>query len=155
MIFIEPDGCFRQVSTTLGLFEGWRTLQTTFIPKRFAKKYGQKSHFSQEIVLPALFKIQKFISVKKEHPNGLKEKSLQLTKKKCFNEKEISFFEVFHGFIWRVDGSSDEDISLLNYYHYVRYYSWKGTLWQKLVWKSKNRVSVTERKISSEKSAYL
>ena len=94
MIFIEPDGCFRQVSTTLGLFEGLRTLQTTF-----TKKYGQKSHFSQEIVLPALFKIQKFISVKKEHPNGLKEKSLQLTKKKCFNEKEISFFEVFHGFI--------------------------------------------------------
>ena len=91
MIFIEPDGCFRQVSTTLGLFEGRRTLQTTFIPKRFAKKYGQKSHFSQEIVLPALFKIQKFISVKKEHPNGLKEKSLQLTKKVLQRKRDFFF----------------------------------------------------------------
>ena len=86
MIFIEPDGCFRQVSTTLGLFEGRRTLQTTF-----TKKYGQKSHFSQEIVLPALFKIQKFISVKKEHPNGLKEKSLQLTKKVLQRKRDFFF----------------------------------------------------------------
>ena len=155
MIFIEPDGCFRQVSTTLGLFEGRRTLQTTFIPKRFTKKiWSKKAIFHKKLCCPHFSKFKSLFLWKKSIQMVWKKKVCNW-QKKCFNEKEISFFEVFHGFIWRVDGSSGEDIPLLNYYHYVRYYSWKGTLWQKLVWKSKNRVSVTERKISSEKSAYL
>ena len=155
MIFIEPDGCFRQVSTTLGLFEGRRTLQTTFIPKRFTKKIWSKKPFFTRNCAARTFQNSKLYFCEKRASKWFERKKFAIDKKKCFNEKEISFFEVFHGFIWRVDGSSGEDISLLNYYHYVRYYSWEGTLWQKLVWKSKNRVSVTERKISSEKSAYL
>ena len=46
-------------------------------------------------MLPALFKIQKFISVKKEHPNGLKEKSLQLTKKVLQRKRDFFFLRSF------------------------------------------------------------
>ena len=156
MIFIEPDGCFRQVSTTLGLFEGRRTQQTTFIPKRFTKIWSKKPFFTRNCAART-FQNSKLYSCEKRASKWFERKKFAIDKKKVLERKRrFPFFEVVQSFIWRVDGSSGEDIPLLNYYYVVlTYYSWKEPHWQKLVRKLKNRVSVTERKISSEKSAYL
>ena len=154
MIFIEPDGCFRQVSTTLGLFEGRRTQQTTFILKRFTKIWSKKPFFTRNCAART-FQNSKLYSCERKSIQMVWKKKVCNWQKKVLQRKRDFFFwglsRLYLKSGWVVGRRHPFAQLLLR----STYYSWKEPHWQKLVRKSKNRVSVTERKISSEKSAYL
>ena len=95
MIFIEPDGCFRQVSTTLGLFEGRRTLQTTFIPKRFTKKIWSKKPFFTRNCAARTFQNSKVYFCEKRASKWFERKKFAIDKKSASTKKRFLFLRSF------------------------------------------------------------
>ena len=92
MIFIEPDGCFRQVSTTLGLFEGRRTLQTTFIPKRFTKKIWSKKPFFTRNSAARTFQNSKLYFCEKRASKWFERKKFAIDKKVLQRKRDFFFW---------------------------------------------------------------
>ena len=94
MIFIEPDGCFRQVSTTLGLFEGRRTQQTTFIPKRFTKIWSKKPFFTRNSAART-FQNSKLYFCEKRASKWFERKKFAIDKKGTSTKERFLFLRSF------------------------------------------------------------